>query len=143
LLQQRADFYARQRGTNPINLRVAAGVGTLVDGFAPTISADGRWVAFATESPFLVPGDTNQATDIFIVDRESGDILRIEGNGGQPNGASTFPRMSADGRLVVFTSQASNLVPDDTNGVLDIFLYDRESTEIRRVSVASDGTESD
>lgn len=143
LIQPRADFYVRSRGNAPTTTRAAAGAGSTVDGFAPTISADGRWVAFATESPNLVDGDTNAASDIFIVDRESGETTRIEGAGGQPNGGSTFPRMSADGRWITFTSQASNIVPDDTNGVLDIFLYDRDSAEISRVSVASDGTQSD
>lgn len=69
-------------------------------------------------------------------------ITRIPGMGGaQPNGFSGRPAISGDGRYIAFESNASNLVPDDTNGRTDIFLYDTQTGSMKRVSVASDGTQ--
>jgi Tol biopolymer transport system component len=100
------------------------------------VSADGNLVAFASDSSNLVPGDTNGVSDIFIRNRWSGKTERVSipGGGGQPDGASVSPAMSADGRFVVFASEAGNLVPGDTNGVLDIFVRDRVRNETRRLS---------
>ena len=61
----------------------------------------------------------------------------VEGNGE----CGQYPRISADGRFVAFQSEASNLVPGDTNGVRDIFVHDRTTGETTRVSVRSDGAE--
>lgn len=131
----RADIYLRERGVAPTTERIAAGTDDHLDGFAPAISADGRFIAFASGVTDLVAGDTNGVTDVFILDRADGSISRVEGDNGEPDGASNFPRLSADGRWVVYASQATNLVPDDTNAVTDIFLYDRDSGTTRRVSV--------
>ena len=110
-------------------------------GFAPSISADGRYVAFFSAASNLVPDDTNGKDDIFVYDRSLGLMERVSvGVGGQQaNGSSNFPRLSADGRYVVFQSQASNLIDGDTNGVSDIFLFDRQGGTTQRVSVAADG----
>jgi Tol biopolymer transport system component len=115
---------------------------------APTdpaaVSADGNLVAFASDSSNLVPGDTNGVSDIFIRNRGVGKTERVSipGGGGQADGASIAPAMSADGRFVVFASEAGNLVPGDTNGVLDIFVRDRMRNETRRLSVKPGGGES-
>jgi Tol biopolymer transport system component len=112
------------------------------DSFAPApgapsaVSADGNLVAFASDSTNLVPGDTNSATDIFVRNRHNGKTERVSvtGSGGQADGASIAPAMSADGRYVVFASAATNLVGGDTNGVLDIYVRDRRTKETRRIS---------
>ena len=70
--------------------------------------------------------------------------MSVADDGTQGNGSSEYsgdPSISADGRYVAFMSDASNLVPGDTNGNADIFVYDRQTDSIERVSVASDGTE--
>ena len=68
--------------------------------------------------------------------------MSVADDGTQGNGLINIsPRLSADGRYVAFGSDASNLVPDDTNGVADIFVYDRQTNTIERVSVAADGTQ--
>jgi Tol biopolymer transport system component len=131
----RADLYLRERGLAPTTQRVAAETDDHLDGFAPAISADGRFIAFASDATDLVAGDTNGVADIFILDRDDGSITRVEGDFGEPDGTSNFPRLSADGRWVVYASQATNLVPDDTNAVTDIFLFDRDGGATRRVSV--------
>ena len=109
----------------------------------PAISADGRFVAFTSRASTLVPDDTNNAHDIFVHDRETGVTERVSvaSDGTEGNGTSLGVAISADGRFVAFESASSNLVPDDTNGVDDIFVHDRETEVTERVSVASDGTE--
>ncbi len=105
---------------------------------SPFISNDGRFVAFYSNADNLVAGDSNGVTDIFIHDRNDGTTERVSVNdsGVQANGASSSPSLSADGRFVVFASEADNLVAGDSNGETDIFLYDRELDEIELVSVA-------
>ena len=100
------------------------------DSFRPAISADGRVVAFYSEVGNLVPGDTNGSTDVFVHDRRSGATKRISvtAAGAEANGDSVRPGISADGRLVVFESDASNLVAGDSNQFTDVFLYDPSAT---------------
>jgi DNA-binding CsgD family transcriptional regulator len=88
---------------------------------APSISADGRYIAFESDATNLVPNDTNSVRDIFLIDRLTNETRRISmGMGGQePNGPSFRPSISADGKWLAFDSQASNLVKDDVNGELD------------------------
>jgi len=109
----------------------------------PSISADGRYVAFFSHASNLVPGDTNGKADVFVHDRVTGQTTRVSvaSDGTEGNGYSWFPSISADGRYVAFESIASNLVPGDTNGVSDVFVHDRLTGQTTRVSVASDGTQ--
>lgn len=109
----------------------------------PSISADGRYVAFCSAASNLVEGDTNDTDDVFIHDRETGQTERVSiaSDSTEGNGRSYLASISADGRYVVFSSTASNLVPDDTNGKADIFVHDRITGQTDRVSIASDGTE--
>jgi Tol biopolymer transport system component len=108
----------------------------------PAISADGRFVAFVSEAPNLVD-DTNSVADVFVRDRQTGKTQRVSVStaGAEANGASNGPAISADGRYIAFTSAASNLVAGDTNHSSDVFVYDRETGETRRVSVSSDGVQ--
>jgi Tol biopolymer transport system component len=109
----------------------------------PSISATGRYVAFDSEATNLVPGDTNGVADVFVRDLAAGTTERVSvaSDGTQANGPSTAPKISRDGRFVVFKSDATNLVPGDTNGVTDVFVHDRVAHTTVRVSVASDGTQ--
>jgi hypothetical protein len=109
----------------------------------PSISADGRYVAFDSKSSNLVSGDTNSNYDVFVHDRQSGQTARVSvaSDGTQGNNESWYPIISADGRYVSFHSTASNLANGDTNGKQDIFVHDRQTGQTTRVSVASDGTQ--
>jgi Tol biopolymer transport system component len=109
------------------------------------ISADGRYIVFTSDASNLVAGDTNSAWDIFVRDRESGETRRVSvsSSGAEGKGNSYSADVSADGRYVCFSSTASNLVAGDTNNATDIFVYDVQSGETRRVSVSSTGTEAD
>ena len=109
----------------------------------PSISSDGRYVAFESTASSLVPGDTNNASDIFIKDTVTGQTVRVsvDSSVNQGNGGSYKPSISLDGRYVSFESVAANLVIGDTNGVSDIFVHDTLTGQTTRVSVDSDGYE--
>src|SRR5258708_3372263 len=94
--------------------------------FPPSISGDGRYVAFWSAASNLVPGDTNDTSDIFVRDRQAGTTERVtlDSAGVQANDLSGYLSISADGRFVEFSSRATNLVPGDTNGVWDVFVHD-------------------
>jgi len=109
----------------------------------PSISADGRYVAFESFATNLVPGDSNGTYDIFVRDRQSGTTERVSvaTGGAQANSNSRFPSIAANGLCVAFWSQATNLVPGDTNGFQDVFIRDRLGATTERVSVASGGAQ--
>ncbi|WP_262270788.1 cadherin domain-containing protein [Microvirga yunnanensis] len=111
------------------------------DSGQPSISADGRYVAYQGWASNLVEGDSNDAVDVFVFDRQTQTTERvsISSTGEQANGASMNASISADGRYVTFTSAASNLVQGDTNGVDDVFVFDRQTHTTERVSVSSNG----
>lgn len=95
----------------------------------PTVSADGRYVAFYGSAKNLVVGDTNNRDDCFLRDRVTGTTTRITlGMGGvQTNHHSTLPNISADGRYIAYTSAASNIAAGDTNNQWDVFRYDTQT----------------
>ncbi len=95
--------------------------------FSPALSADGRFVAFHSIASNLVPGDTNDMTDVFVRDRQTGmtERVSVRTGGGQGNDRSILPALSTAGRFVAFESEASNLVPGDTNGQWDVFVHTR------------------
>jgi cysteine-rich repeat protein len=105
------------------------------------ISADGRFVAFGSVADNLVPGDTNDASDVFVHDRLTGETARVSvsSSGEQADGNSTANGISADGRFVVFDGGVDNLAPGDTNDASDVFVHDRLTGETTRVSVSSSG----
>ncbi|HEX9991394.1 MAG TPA: hypothetical protein VGB14_00560 [Acidimicrobiales bacterium] len=109
---------------------------------APDITADGRFVAFSSNASNLVRGDTNATTDIFVRDRSRGRIERVNvaSDGTEANLFSGGPSISDDGRYVAFSSFADNLVANDDNGTVDVFVHDRSTGETFLVSEAADGT---
>jgi WD40-like Beta Propeller Repeat len=131
-----SDVFVRDRSTDRTEL-VGAGSG-------PAISADGRFVAFERRlsSPDGPPG-------IYVRDRTKDvtELVSVTADGTPGNDLSGETRISADGRYVVFSSKASNLVADDTNGPdhrgTDVFVRDRLLKTTRRVSVGSDGRQAD
>jgi Tol biopolymer transport system component len=112
---ERVDVSSRGEETNAVATGSAA------------ISADGRFVAFQSLASNLVPGDTNNAVDVFVRDRIAGTTERVSVSsaGVQGNAHSMSPTISANGRFVTFESGASNLIADDTNRQGDVFVRDR------------------
>jgi Tol biopolymer transport system component len=121
-----ADVFVRDRRTKATTrLSVAAdGDPAGGSGTAPTISADGRYVAFFSGAADLVADDGNGASDVFVRDRLTGSTTRASVNafGKEANGNSAVGSISADGRYVAFHSAASNLVSGDGNDAFDIYV---------------------
>jgi Tol biopolymer transport system component len=105
----------------------------------PSISADGRYVAFVSGSSNLVEGGTNDVVDIYVRDTTSGitSLVSVDSDESVGNDHSSEPSISADGRYVAFSSSASNLVAGDTNGAVDIFVRDTVDGTTTRISVSS------
>ncbi|MEE1753834.1 hypothetical protein [Streptomyces sp. SP18CS02] len=100
------------------------------------ISANGRVVAFTSQSTNLVPGDTNAQQDVFVRDLRTGrtDRVSVASDGTQGDSYAHGASLSADGRLVAFTSHAANLVAGDGNGAEDVFVHDRATGRTERVT---------
>lgn len=118
------------------------------DSANPTISDDGRFVAFASLASNLDAGEPNEfcqfppnCRDIYVHDRDTGETNLVSANtDGQPgDGQSSSPSISANGRFVVFTSEAEDLSPDDGNDLPDVFLRDLQAGTTEIVSVNSSG----
>lgn len=122
----------------------SSGAETTGGASSPSISADGRYVAFQSNSPDLVAGYSGRV-NVYVRDRLTGTteiISRIPG-GGQANGESIGPVISGDGRYVGFTSFASDIVPGDTTQFEDVFVYDRQTGTTVLASVLNDGSQLD
>lgn len=117
--------------------------GAQTEGFSrqPSISGDGRYVAFLSWASDLVPGDTNAVSDIFVHDRKLGPTVRVSvaSDGSQANDESFEPAISQDGKSVAFISNASNLVAGDTNRTADVFVRPLAGGGTTRESLASAG----
>ncbi len=151
-----ADVFVKDRQTGAVtrvSVRTDA-TQAIGDSVAPDISSDGRFVTFVS-SAALVADDTNTCAgagvagptcaDVYVHDRTTGTTSRVSvaTGGAQADNASAAPRISGNGRFVVFESAAATLVAGDTNGVTDVFLHDRQTATTTRVSLASDGTQAD
>ncbi|MBK7642825.1 MAG: PD40 domain-containing protein [Planctomycetes bacterium] len=141
------DTFVRDRWTGSVERISVSSVGLQGsdDSYKGEVSADGRFVVFESLASNLVPGDTNLAWDVLLRDRLTGTTERVSIStaGGEPNHNSGQAAVSDDGRYVVFESLASNLAPGDTNMTDDVFVHDRQSGVTARVSIATDGTESE
>jgi Tol biopolymer transport system component len=147
-----ADVFVRDRlnGTlERVSLGPGGAQGNSSSGYSlglaigPALSADGRFVAFTSSATNLVAGDTNGVDDVFVRDRLLGTTERVSLDSGsvQGNAASRYPSISEDGLSVAFTSDASNLVPGDTNSSADIFVRNRLNGTTERASVSSSGVQ--
>ncbi len=133
-----SDVFVKDLRTGLVRSASRGGDGPSFD--PPALSADGRFVAFVSSATNLVAGDTNGADDVFVTDMRTGRVERVSGGNGPAFGS---PVLSADGRYVAFRSEASTLVEGDTNGVADVFLTDRVSGVVTRISTSASGAEGD
>jgi Tol biopolymer transport system component len=141
------DVFVHDRLTGTTE-RVSVGTGGTGGNFGsafPSVSGDGRYIAFESGASNLVPGDTNRSDDVFVHDRLTGTTTRVSvGTGGvQADSSSVQPSVSGDGRYIAFESGASNLVPGDTNEQPDVFVHDRQTGTTTRVSVGTGGVQAD
>jgi Tol biopolymer transport system component len=139
------DVFVRDRTTGTtrrVSVSSAGGEGDNPS-YSSSLSADGRYVAFASDATNLVAGDTNAREDIFVRDRHTGTTYRVSvsSTGAEADGYSYSPSISDDGMYVVFESDATNLVAGDTNAARDVFVRDRAHGTTYRVSRDSAGAE--
>jgi hypothetical protein len=143
-----ADIFVHDRQDDTTVLIVgpaefSTGSGIIV--VAPNISPDGDFVGFRSNADDLVPGDTNNSFDTFLIDRLTAIAERssVSSSELEGNSDSSRPSISSNNRFVVFSSNATNLVSEDTNGFEDVFVRDRDAGRTRRVSLTFDGSEGD
>ena len=108
----------------------------------PAISADGRFVAFTSAARNLYPGDINGFADVFVRETTTGTVTLASfapGNSLAAGGSGSVVATSHDARYVFFDSSASALVPADTNDTEDVFMFDRQTSHVERLSLNSDG----
>jgi Tol biopolymer transport system component len=120
------------------------GVESIGESYNPSVSADGRYVAYVSQKPDLVPGDSNGFADVFRYDRITGTTVRVSvaDDGSEADGPALNCSIAGDGNLVAFDGYASNLIgAGDTNGYPDCFVRDVASGSTTRVSVTSDGSQ--
>nr|MDT0658355.1 hypothetical protein [Micromonospora sp. DSM 115978] len=146
-LNDQVDVFVHDRRRNTTEIVSVSSDGRQGDreSWAPTISANGRYVAFSSDAASLVPDDTNLRTDVFVHDRRTGDTGRIsvDDAGGQATEGGTSPEISADGGRVAFISQSPDLVPGDTNNQQDVFIRHHRRGTTERVSVTGLGEQAE
>lgn len=127
---------------------------SIMSASTPSVSDDGSMIAFSSSANNLVNNDNNSFQDIFVRNRDTDGngifdepgmvntiLISVSSNGTQGNWDATYPSISGNGRFVVFTSRASNLVSNDTNDAEDVFIHDILTGITQRVSVAYDSTQ--
>lgn len=139
-----ANVFVHELSSGTTTLASLGVVGTADgDSSRPRLSGDGRLVVFASEAANLLGApDDNDAADVFLYDRQTGQTMLISrGAGGPGNGESLRPVITTDGRLVAFSSSAANLIADDANGWSDVFVRDRIANVTARASLADGETQ--
>ncbi len=141
-----SDVFVYNRNASTMSLVSMSSTGVQGNGgsFRPSLSRDGQYVTYHSDSNNLVPNDFNSLTDVFFYDRMNTTTTRISMglNGAEPNGPSSRGVLSGNGQVVAFESWANNLVANDFNNVQDVFVYDRVAATTSRVCVDSQGQES-
>jgi Tol biopolymer transport system component len=141
-----SDIFVRDLQANTTTLvsrASGAGAKSNADSFTPSISANGRFVAFASNASNLSPDDADGATDIFVRDLQAGTLALVSraagAAGAKGSSGSAAPRISADGARIAFSSNAPNLDPDDPDAAPDVFVRDLRAQTTTLVSRAADG----
>ena len=137
------DIFVRDRlssTTTTVSVTPAGVAGNAIS-TRPAISQDGRFIAFRSSASDLIPDDNNGVDDIFVYDQQTGLLERVSvsSTGVESNLSSDRPSISGDGNLVAFYSDATNLVPGDTNFVRDIFIHDRSTGVTTLISKSAAG----
>jgi Tol biopolymer transport system component len=138
-----SDIFVADASGAIVRVSVGAG-GAQADGpsITPSISADGRCVAFASAATNLLPGDTNGTLDVYVAcDGAVTCRASVSSSGTEADHMSFLPALNADGTIVAFKSNATNLVTGDLNQAADVFVHNCVSGETQRVSIGQEGQE--
>jgi Tol biopolymer transport system component/subtilisin-like proprotein convertase family protein len=139
-----ADVFLWDRQIDTINLvsRASTGSSGISQFDRPVISGDGNYVVFASNANNLVTGDGNGAADVFLWERQTGNVTLVSrtSTGNSGNSSSTAPVISHDGRYVAFASEASNLTAGDSNFTTDVYVYDRQTNTVKLISHTNTGS---
>ena len=134
-----SDIFVHDRQTGQTTRVSVSSDGTQGNGKSETarINADGRYISFTSFASNLVPGDTNNAFDVFVCDRVASQSTRVSvaTDGTQANGDASVSSISGDGRCVAFMSAASNLVSGDSNDATDIFVHERSTLPLKKADL--------
>jgi Tol biopolymer transport system component len=139
-----SDIFVYDRTLDVMQRVSVSTLGVEADTSATTasISADGRYVAFVSAATTLVATDTNGFHDVFVYDRDQStlEIVSVDGSGNEVNNLSTSePIIAADGSYVAYVSGATNIVAGDTEGIQDVFFYNRGTGVSGRASKSDAG----
>jgi hypothetical protein len=128
--------------TTLVSVNLSGTAGGNGDSMPSALSTNGRYALFESSASDLIPGDTNNATDVFVRDVVNGTtvLASVSTNHGVGSRASRSAVMTPDGRYVAFVSEANNLVPNDTNGIPDVFVRDLQAGSTTLVSVGAAST---
>ena len=141
------DIFVRDRllGTTEVASLNDSGGQASGDVLEVSISADGRFLAYSSGASNIVAGDMNGASDVFVLDRQTGipERISVSALGLEGNGSSFGPSISSNGRFVAFQTDATNLVPGDLNGTTDVIVFDRLSGIPRLMSTDANGVPGD
>lgn len=137
----------RTTGSTVLVSVAASGNPSAVGGFSPSVSADGRFVAFASAASDIVAGDTNGTLDVFLRDMNAGVTTLVSATqtgapantGASLNNVAGARHVSDDGRYVAFTSSATNLVAASNNGKQQVYVKDMLTGLVERASVDATG----
>jgi Tol biopolymer transport system component len=136
-----SDIFVYDRTTQTLTRISIAFDGGETDGDSlnPAINASGRYIVYQSFATNVIAEDNNGRSDIFLYDRNTGVTERICNQNVEPNGSSFVPAISPDGFFVAFATSATNLIPDDTNGLVDVYVCNRHTHEYDRISVGVGG----
>jgi Tol biopolymer transport system component len=129
----------RQVGVTSLVSARASGEGADAPSAFPSVSFDGRFIVFESPAGNLCLGCSLGSTKVILRDQSSGEarLMSVDSDGAPANYGASKPSVSGDGRVVAFVSDATNLVPDDTNNATDVFVHDRTARVVARISPSS------
>jgi hypothetical protein len=138
------DIFVYDHELNTISLVSRPSIGNQSDGgnsFYPSMSKNGRYISYESNAYNLVETGYNGYRQIYVYDQQTGEntLISVSSSGASGNRNSFASAISGDGRYVAFTSEATNLVANDTNNSRDVFVHDRQTGQTTIVSVTSAG----
>ena len=139
---QNSDVFVHDRATATTELISVSLSGDPAGGIDPSISGDGRFVSFTSFAFDLVPGDTGFRSHVYVRDREAGTTERVDvaTDGTLGDNEAFTSELNADGRYVAFDAFSDNLVPNDGDGSVDVFVHDRQTGVTEGISTVAPAT---